>query len=189
MSVLRVYTRTRTKAPFLSFAFLPKAPTHLTRDTRTSRILARSICTTPGQFSEGNSVDRPNAGYLVMTVEKKSKREESAPRARICAPAGRTSGAELQVTSADIWTSYGQFPEISPLGTLNVEREIDFSSKPNDGAGPSAHTYARHTVVRFLRRSMNRARIVRRIITDYIHVDPLKRTRWKRTFDIASFDV
>lgn len=186
MSVLRVYTRTRTKAPFLSFAFLPKAPTHLTRDTRTSRILARSICTAPGQFSEGNSVDRPTAGYLVTTVEKKSKREESAPRARICALAGR---AELWVTSADIWTSYGQFPEISPLGTLSVKREIDFSSKPNDEAGPSAHTYARRTVVRFLRRSMNRARIVRRIITDYIHVDPLKCTRWKRTFDIASFDV
>ncbi|TGZ57033.1 hypothetical protein DBV15_09663 [Temnothorax longispinosus] len=52
VSVLRIYTRTGTKEPFLSYAFLPKAPTHLTRDTRTSRILARSISTAPGQFSE-----------------------------------------------------------------------------------------------------------------------------------------
>lgn len=62
-----------------------------------------------------------------------------------------------------------------------------FRGEPDGGNG--ARTYARRGRVRFFRRSMNRARIVQRIITDYIHVDPLKRTRWKRTFDIASFGI
>lgn len=57
------------ESTLLSFAFLPKAPTHLTRDTRTSRILTRSICTAPTNPPRRNLVPDP-AGYLVASAEK-----------------------------------------------------------------------------------------------------------------------
>ncbi|KAL0122736.1 hypothetical protein PUN28_007438 [Cardiocondyla obscurior] len=88
--------KTGTKEPFLSFAFLPKAPVHLTRDTRTSRILIRSICTAPGRFSEKELGRTTRRISRHERGKKISKREENTH-----------------------WFSpnacHGQFPEIFPL--------------------------------------------------------------------------
>lgn len=135
MSVLKVYTRTGTKAqPLLSFAFLPKAPTHLTRDTRTSRILAGSICTAAGHFprplSEENSggVDRPTRRISrhecekkILSEKKEQEREREMERKR------ESAFARIKVTVTSPWTLYSQFPEIPPPLNVSAVGGIDFS--------------------------------------------------------------